>query len=142
MRHNQRVMRLLSEYAPILGGVDSTGFNHPQDEAKQKQHIFAIRNKDMEEPHWAFVLGHVVVSLIKDDFYEIEYLGLHKYCIPLTREAKTKEQKDMRKKILKYARRQDADIAYGKRMNDERQGIFTDDEGTVEADADELVTSN
>lgn len=137
MKQSQRVTSLLAKYASIIGGTDVNGTAHPQDPEKQKQHLFVIRNKDMDEPHWAFVPGNVIASIIIDDCYEVDHIGLQRDYLPPDVDPVSPAQKEVRKKILKYTRKQDQDIQYGLRMNRERQGIF---EAETEPESEELTT--
>lgn len=124
MKHSQRVIRLLQRFAPLVGGKDANDNQIVVDEARQKQHLFFVRNRDMDEPHWAPVLGHVITALVKDDIYEIEYVGLHRDWLPEHITPVTKEQKEVRKKVNRFLKKQQEDIAYGVKMKQERDGIF------------------
>jgi len=146
MKQSPRVTRLLQKFAHITGGLDADGRSWPQDAAKQKQHLFHIRNRDMDTPHGTFVLGHVIQELIVDDYYDIEYLGLHRdfihpYLSPNV-QPKTKEQKEMYKRVIKLLERQEKDLAYGRRVADEQQGIFRleEEEESEPASQEELVS--
>lgn len=139
MKQSPRVLRLQQEYAQMLGGYDADNRMWPYDEAKQKQHLFAIKNHEQEESHWTFVLGHMIIGAIRADIYDIEYIGLHRHFCPPGRTPKTKEQKDMMKKVSRFLKKQETDLAYGKKMAAERQGIY-EDEAEESAD-DESETS-
>lgn len=139
MKHSQRVTRLLQKVAALVGGKDENDYNHKVTEAKQKQHLFFVRNKDIDEPHWSPVLGHVIRDLIRDDLYDVEYVGLHRDYLPEGVQPSTKEQKEVRKKMTKFLKRQEADIAFGRKMKNERDGIFEQEAGEEDESSAEDV---
>lgn len=118
---NQRVERSLQKIAYLVGGTDENGqeyFKGMKDsvlEAKQRQHLFWIRNRDTEFPAGTFVLGDIIISKLLEDAYDFEYMGLH-------------ENWATNKKVFKKTLEQIDDVIAGQRERDRRKGIFRDDE--------------
>lgn len=123
MKNKKRIQKLLAEFAPILGsddcGEDANGNKYKfgkDKEARQKQHLFYIKNKELENVSGEFVLGHVIPDIIRDDCYEVVYLGPH--------------NNPNRMLLGKLQKQVERDLAAGKQAKRERMGIFDLTEAT------------
>lgn len=132
MQYPPRTITLLKKYAHIIGGADEAGFIHPQDEKRQRSHLFVVKNRDVENASYAFMTGDTIEGKIIDGYYDISYIGLHKDYLPPDKAPITPEQKAVRKKVQKYWDRQEADIKQQNIARDAMQGIFHYDEDVPE----------
>lgn len=114
--NKERVKRMLAKYAKYIGGVDESGNKHFEGlegvalEAHQRKHLFAVKNKDLEDTAWSFAHGNTITEFIRQDSYDIDYIGLASNAITS-------------KKYQKYAMLQLQDLLDAKRRSDEKAGI-------------------
>jgi len=116
----------LKKYAKLVGGIDADGFNHTVSDQEASLHIFAVKNTEMENSHWTFVTGRDVKGFIRDDIYDIDYVGhqkMHK-SEEVPEGELTKAEKEFRKKFLDYAKKQEEDRIFQDKCREESIGVF------------------
>lgn len=144
MKHQKRIEKRLQQFAPMIGGVDEHGGKHQWNldeiDTRQRQHLFWILNNDEEHVAGAFVLGHVIKDLIRDDIYDIEYVGPMKDSAVRKRLVDgglisyewiddsdlTKEQQDFKARFQGFLGIQNRQIEAGKKAKRERLGEYVD----------------
>lgn len=130
MQFGQRQDRYMKKFAPIIGGIDTQGVRHQiPDDSRLKQHLFYLKNLDMENASGEFMLGHVIRGKVIDGIYEIEYLGLNKHSKrPKEGQLITKEHQKVIDRIDLLGERQRKEIAQAKMNHLETLGIFVDED--------------
>lgn len=130
MQMSPRVERDLKKYAHLIGGVDVDGKEYRQpEENRLKEHLFYVRNRDMDGGSGEFMLGHVIRSKVIDGVYDIEYIGLNRHTRrPRENEEITKEHRKVLDRVKLLGDRQRKDIIQSKIEHLETLGIFTTEE--------------
>ena len=112
-RLNPRVKKNLKEYDfctdPNVSDPD------------KKRHLFWIESTINEEACGSLVLGHTIVGYIKNDTYDVEYLGPVHY---LREREDSPEALDMKNRVEELKERQHEQILAGRTRRQERLGIY------------------
>jgi hypothetical protein len=130
MVSSARVNRTKEKFAHLLGGFDEEGQEHrlardPKDvPAAQNRHLFAVRNKDDENPAWHFVRGVDALSKIQEDYWEIVYIGKADGCSYKTSEG---EIRFKNKRYVQYLIKQVEDLVEGEKRRDLRNDVIRED---------------
>lgn len=130
MVSSTRVNRTKEKFAHLLGGFDADGNEHrlvrdPKElPAAQNRHLFAVRNKDDENPAWHFVRGVDALAKIQEDYWEVVYIGKADECSYQDAKGKTRFKS---KKYVEYLIKQAADLVEGQRKRDLRNDVIRED---------------
>lgn len=143
-KNEKRIEKTLQKYAQYLGDglKDASGTKYDfgkETEARQKQQLFSVTNRDAEDTIPGLMLGHVIIDKIRDDAYDIEYIGLHRDAIAARKrvvedgEIKfvfvddddlTKTQKDVKSRLQKLDKKIELAMEEGERLKAEREGLY------------------
>ena len=143
MKNQKRIERLLAKYAPLLGGTDENGkeykFKANEIDAKQLQHIFWLKNRDEDNAAGAFVRGNVIKDKIRDDYYEIDYIGhvkdsnVRRRTVPdgvnivyewIDDDDLNKDEREFKKKFQKYCKLQEEQLEAAEKNRLAARGEF------------------
>lgn len=125
-----RIDRTKEKFAHLLGGIDADGTEHklvrdPKDLPEaQNRHLFAVRHKDDEYPAWHFVRGFDAAAKIKEDYWEIVYIGKVSECSYKDSKGKVRFTN---KKYVEYLIKQAADLVGGQKTRDLKTGTIYED---------------
>lgn len=130
MQVSPRVEKNLKKFAHVIGGEDDNHVQHRRpDDAQLKEHLFFLKNREMDGASGEFMLGHIIRGKIIDGIYDIEYVGLNRHTRkPRKDEAITKDHQKVLDRVEVLKERQDRDIIQGKLEHLESMGIFTTEE--------------
>lgn len=130
MVSNIRINRTKEKFARFLGGIDEDGVEHKLVRdlkdlpTAQNRHLFAVKDKDSENPCWHFVRGEDAMGKIQEDYWDIVYIGKADQCSYKDAKGQVRYKNKM---FVQYLIKQAQDLVNGQRRRDIRNGVMYED---------------
>ncbi len=111
-KNKQRVDNNLEKFGQYIGPKVINGKIVPRTESELLQHLFWVKSRDNENAVGQMVPGNLVEGMIKNDSYDIQYVG------------NQREPGEYAERLKELTQEQSKDLAQGRKRKLERFGIF------------------